>query len=221
VVARAAGGLTLTAAAPTTASRPDGRAPDPDSLPAHLRRRRDRIVAAAVELLEHDEYDAIQMRDVAKAADVALGTIYRYFTSKEHLYAEALLEWSRGFELRPRRGAGPDDDANRLRSLLRAAARAFDRQPQMLRARIAIETSTDPNARARWDEFASSLIATFRGALRDTPDDRADAVVQVTTIVMDTSLRSWALGRQTMAGVLEAVDDAVDLIYSPPPAGTG
>jgi TetR/AcrR family transcriptional regulator, cholesterol catabolism regulator len=207
----------VVATTPDVAARADGRAPDPESLPAHLRQRRDRIVQAAVELLEHDEYDAIQMRDVAKAADVALGTIYRYFTSKEHLYAEALLAWSRGFELRPRRGSGPDDDANRLRSLLRAAARAFDRQPQMLRARIAIETSADPNARACWDEFSTSLVATFRGVLRDTPPRRADAVVQVTTIVMDTSLRSWALGRQSMAGVLQAIDDAVDLIYSPPP----
>lgn len=212
--------MAVPAAQPGT-PRPDGGVPDPASLPAHLRRRRDRIVAAAVELLEQDEYDAIQMRDVAKAADVALGTIYRYFSSKEHLYAEALLEWSRGFELRPRRGNGPDDDANRLRSLLRAAARAFDRQPQMLRARIAIETSADPNARASWDEFSSSLVATFRGALRDTPAELADAVVLVTTIVMDTSLRSWALGRQSMTGVLQAVDDAVDLIYSPPPVVEG
>lgn len=197
------------------AARAEGRAPDPESLPDHLRRRRDRIVAAAVELLEHDEYDAIQMRDVARAADVALATIYRYFTSKEHLYAEALLAWSRGFELRPRRGAGPDDDANRLRSLLRAAARAFDRQPQMLRARIAIETSTDPNARQRWDEFATSLVGTFRAAVRDLPDERADAVVQVTTTVMDASLRSWALGRQSMAGVLQAIDDTLELVFGP------
>ena len=34
------------------------------------------------------------MRDVAQEAGVALATVYRYFTSKEHLYAAALLEWA-------------------------------------------------------------------------------------------------------------------------------
>ena len=38
-------------------------------------------------------YDAVQMRDVAARANVALGTIYRYFSSKDHLLAEAQVEW--------------------------------------------------------------------------------------------------------------------------------
>ena len=71
---------------------------DPDSLPRGQQERRDRIVRAAISLLEHGgEYDAIQMRDVALEAGVALGTVYRYFTSKEHLYAAALLEWAADF----------------------------------------------------------------------------------------------------------------------------
>ena len=32
------------------------------------------------------------MRDVAAAADVALGTVYRYFSSKERLLLEAMAE---------------------------------------------------------------------------------------------------------------------------------
>ena len=74
--------------------------PDPDSLPRGQQERRDRIVRAAITLLEHGEYDAIQMRDVAQEAAVALATVYRYFTSKEHLYAAALLEWAANFPAR-------------------------------------------------------------------------------------------------------------------------
>src|SRR3954470_4765519 len=72
--------------------------PDPDSLPRGQQARRDRIVRAALALLEHGgEYDSIQMRDVAGEAGVALATVYRYFTSKEHLYAAALLDWASNF----------------------------------------------------------------------------------------------------------------------------
>ena len=39
-------------------------------------------------------YDAAQMRAVALRAEVALGTIYRYFASKDHLLAATMVDWS-------------------------------------------------------------------------------------------------------------------------------
>src|ERR1700758_5304768 len=97
--------------------------PAPDSLPPGQQERRDRIVRAAISLLEHSgEYDAIQMRDVATEAGVALATVYRYFTSKEHLYAAALLEWASEYPGagRSTRPAAGSDEA-RLRALMRRA----------------------------------------------------------------------------------------------------
>ena len=35
-------------------------------------------------------YEAVQMRAVAERADVAVGTLYRYFPSKVHLLVSAL-----------------------------------------------------------------------------------------------------------------------------------
>ncbi|MFF9542520.1 TetR family transcriptional regulator [Streptomyces albidoflavus] len=49
--------------------------------------RRERILAAAAALGAEIPYDRVQMQDVARAADVALGTLYRYFPSKTHLFA--------------------------------------------------------------------------------------------------------------------------------------
>src|SRR5215813_7718082 len=87
--------------------------PDPATLPAGQQERRERIVQAAITLLERGEYDAIQMRDVAQEAGVALATIYRYFTSKEHLYAAAILEWASDYPVRGRAAISdaPDDEA--------------------------------------------------------------------------------------------------------------
>ena len=45
-------------------------------------------------------YDAVQMRDVAATAQVALGTIYRYFASKDHLLAATLVEWTKDLQRR-------------------------------------------------------------------------------------------------------------------------
>ena len=55
--------------------------------------RRQRVIDAAMALGLEGGYEAVQMRDVAARADVAMGTVYRYFTSKDHLLAATLVHW--------------------------------------------------------------------------------------------------------------------------------
>ncbi|MQY29291.1 TetR/AcrR family transcriptional regulator [Nocardia aurantia] len=49
--------------------------------------RRERILDAAAALGAGADYDRVQMLDVAKRAGVAIGTLYRYFPSKSHLFS--------------------------------------------------------------------------------------------------------------------------------------
>ena len=57
---------------------------------AAQRDRRKRILDATITLAAQGGFDAVQMRGVAEQADVALGTLYRYFPSKIHLLVSAL-----------------------------------------------------------------------------------------------------------------------------------
>src|SRR3954463_1964533 len=57
---------------------------------AAQRDRRRRILEATLQLASKGGYDAVQMRTVAERAEVALGTLYRYFPSKIHLLVSAL-----------------------------------------------------------------------------------------------------------------------------------
>jgi AcrR family transcriptional regulator len=106
--------------------------------------RRQRVVAAALELGAEGGYDAVQMRDVATRANVALGTIYRYFSSKDHLLAAALVEWARDLErratTRPPRG---DTTAERVVDILGRAVRAMEREPKLSAAVVAALSSND------------------------------------------------------------------------------
>ena len=67
--------------------------PVPRTLTRAQQARRQRVVDAAMSLGLDGGYEAVQMRDVAARADVAMGTVYRYFTSKDHLLAAALVHW--------------------------------------------------------------------------------------------------------------------------------
>jgi AcrR family transcriptional regulator len=75
--------------------------------------RRERVIRAALELGAEGGYDAVQMRDVAARAGVALGTIYRYFSSKDHLLAavsaQVAAEISDDIRSRPPRHAKAAD----------------------------------------------------------------------------------------------------------------
>jgi TetR/AcrR family transcriptional regulator, cholesterol catabolism regulator len=188
--------------------------PSPASLPRGQQERHDRIVHAAIALLEQGgEYDAIQMRDVAREAGVALATVYRYFTSKEHLYAAALLDWATSFAAGTQSRRDHRSDEARLRALMRRAVRAFERYPQMMRAEIVLESSTDPNARALFDQFAALNVGAITSALSSTDPETAAGIVETANSVLATRLRSWALGRITISEVNRSVQRTIDLIF--------
>ena len=55
--------------------------------------RRGRLLDAVMQLVDEVGPENLQMRDVAERSGVALGTAYRYFSSKDHLLAAAMAEW--------------------------------------------------------------------------------------------------------------------------------
>ena len=58
--------------------------PAAPALRADARRNRDAVIASAKKLFADQGLDA-QMPDVAKAAKVGVGTVYRHFPTKDHL----------------------------------------------------------------------------------------------------------------------------------------
>ena len=55
-------------------------------------RQRGDMLAAALELFSERGYHHVSMKAIAKRAEFALGTIYRFFSNKEDLYKAAMLE---------------------------------------------------------------------------------------------------------------------------------
>src|SRR5437763_5036112 len=107
--------------------------------------RRQRVIEAAMALATEGGYDAVQMRDVAAQADVALGTLYRYFPSKDHLLLAALEEWAE--DLRERLAQRPvagATAAERVATVLRRASRALEREPRLSAALVTALSSPDP-----------------------------------------------------------------------------
>jgi AcrR family transcriptional regulator len=179
----------------------------PRSLPAEQRGRRQRILRAAREALEHQEYEQIQVRSVAQAAEVALGTLYRHFSSKEHLYATVLREWA-GSGRQPERRPTADEQ---IRARVHGVIAAYARQPQFFKAHVALQATPDTNAKEELNAFTE----TAKGLL-------ADDVGPAAPLAQDAATMLWALISSRLAhaiyrgGSMDDVhrlaDEMVDLL---------
>src|SRR5882672_12404525 len=94
------------------------------------RDRRRRIIDATIALAAKGGFEAVQMRAVAEKADVALGTLYRYFPSKIHLLVSGLArELERGQERLDRTTIPGDTPYDRVLFILGRVTRAMQRDP--------------------------------------------------------------------------------------------
>ncbi|TKK89289.1 TetR/AcrR family transcriptional regulator [Herbidospora galbida] len=181
----------------------------PESLRKDQRERRARIVRTGLRGLSGGDYDKIKVSDVARDAEVALGTLYRYFSSKEHLFAAVFDEWQDGLRRRlDRHPPAGDTDADRLRSVLHAAIRAFQTQPQFYRLMIVLQTTDDPRAA----EVYAPLDTLFADVMRAAVDGVDETVVSTLRAVADQGLRAWISGRLPIEGVYQGVDDTLGLL---------
>jgi AcrR family transcriptional regulator len=186
-----------------------------DLTPQQLDRRR-RVIDAAFELGADGGYDAVQMRDVAATANVALATIYRYFSSKDHLLAAAMSEWTTRLQGRvaqsPPKGATA---ADQLVDVLQRACRAMERQPKLSAALVRALSASDPGVQQSAGEV-SQLIRSMGGDILADLDEgvRAD-ILAVLGHVWYSSLVGWANGRREFDFVVTELERAARVLVEP------
>lgn len=176
--------------------------------------RRDRVLRAALELGAEGGYDAVQMRDVANSAGVALGTIYRYFGSKDHLLSAALVEWVNDLErrvsARPPKG---DTTADRVVSTLRRATRAMEREPRLSEAVVTAISSPDPGAAQCQADCAAAMTRILGYAIGDDVDPAFKTQVTRTLgHVWFSALIGWVNGWSGITEVGDEVEVATHLV---------
>ena len=180
--------------------------------------RRQRILDAATALATRGGYEAVQMRDVAERADVALGTLYRYFPSKVHLLVTLMHEQTRQLTHRlDRRPAQGDTAADRVVEVLSRATRALQRDPQLADAMIRALMFADASAAAEVNAVNSimtdAIIISIRGSNGHGPTvEEAAAVARVLEQVWWANLLAWLSGRSSTRQMTDDLEVAARLL---------
>ncbi|KUH37191.1 MULTISPECIES: TetR family transcriptional regulator [Streptomyces] len=186
----------------------------PPHLTARQEARRRRILQASARLAGRGGFDAVQMREVAEAAEVALGTLYRYFPSKVHLLVATMQDQLDGLHstLRRRPPAG-DTAAERVAETLMRAFRSLQREPQLADAMVRALIFADRGVSAEVEAVSrqtTAIILDAMGQERPTPEQLA--AVRVIEHTWHSALITWLSGRASIAQVRTDIETACRLI---------
>ena len=195
----------------SSAAEPDYTA---DSGSAAQRDRRKRILDATLALASEGGYEAVQMRAVADQADVALGTLYRYFPSKIHLLVSGLAqEFEQAREKLGRRPIPGETPYDRMLYVLGRLTRSMQREPMLTEAMTRAFMFADPGAAAEVNAVGRLTEQMLTMAMHDgEPSDDDKAIARVIGDVWLSNLVAWVTRRASADDVSNHLELAARLL---------
>lgn len=181
--------------------------------------RADRIIQVAMELAEADGYDAVRLRDLAAKADVALGTVYRRFGSKEDILAAALERLACQFHdaivAAPIPGESP---TIRIGLFFELATRTLSERPKLASALLRTVASGVPELAARVlnyrDRITDILVIVYRGEVRaEAASERERQMAHLLQNLWFAELVGWTGGIETAEDVIRRTQEGTALVF--------
>jgi AcrR family transcriptional regulator len=184
--------------------------------PASQLARRERILDAAVELATEGGYDAVQMREVADRADVALGTLYRYFPSKVHLLVSAMgrtfSELQESVQTSDPATSTPEE---RVYRVVAAVTRYLAKNRRLSGAMIRALMIADVDAGREVDAVGAQMVGFIAAASHDpgsTPTEQDVLIAHIVGKVWLSDVLTLLTRRMTVSQVLEDLEATIALV---------
>lgn len=182
--------------------------------------RRRRMMQSALELAAEGGFDAVQMRDVAARADVALGTLYRYFPSKEALLVSVLNEdveqLATALAARPPKGDSP---AERVSKVLSTAIKLHPER-DVIAALVKALASGRPEVSDLVREVNETMTSIIVRAMHEgEPAEAERRAARILQQVWIASLLGWIGGVHDRAQILADVEAATEALLGPETGG--
>ena len=173
-----------------------------------------RIIDTAIELAERDGYAAVRLREVAARAEVALGTVYKRFASKEEILVAAMAQEAERLLARFAEVPPGETAEARVVAFYQGATDAFLRRPKLARA-ILRAMGAGEGMTARVASIHALTTALLMGAItgeqaqtRNWDSERDKDARELASIFMQVwfaALVGWSSGLHDADGVVEQI----------------
>ncbi len=186
------------------------------SLSATKAATRRRLLDAAHDLAADGGYDAVTMRAVAQRAGVSAPTAYQYFSSRDHVLVDVLIDLASGttavITARPSRRREP---VERTVATLRRVVQRMEDEPQLFVALVRAYVSGVPEVRHASAAMQSSMRMWIDSALGSTEVPERDGVIAILEAVLLTGLVTLVLGNRSPADIGDDLERAARLLLTP------
>ena len=175
------------------------------------RERRKRILDATMAIASKGGYEAVQMRAVADRADVAVGTLYRYFPSKVR---QRLVQQINYLDAEAARSSRTGDTPyHRLSVMVSKLNRAMQRNPLLTEAMTRAYVFADASAAGEVDHVEKIIDNMFARAMSEgEPTEDQYHIARVISDVWLSNLLAWLTRRASATDVSKRLDLAVRLL---------
>lgn len=164
-------------------------------------RQRQEMLAAALTLFSQKGYHNVSMNEIAEKSEFAMGTLYKFFPSKEELYKSLLTEMTSAFHAATMRAfAEGVDEIDKLRRYVAAKGAVFKEHLPMVRLFVAetpaacfsVKEGFDADFRKKYEDVQQAMTAVFaRGIKRKV--FRAIATPDQLALALDSICRAFLL----------------------------
>jgi AcrR family transcriptional regulator len=186
------------------------------SMTTNQRARRDRLTRAVIEIVSETGPENLQMREVAERSGVALGTTYRYFTSKEHLLAEAWKDWQDRLTEKVMtdvgRGGQQQSTCDRVLEFVLREMRAFQHNPNFARLAVQLEACPDPYVSETLVQIGEENQRVMDALMAGLDEEILRPARIAISSTLGAGLVAWTTGRVTIVEALRNLEEVVRLV---------
>jgi AcrR family transcriptional regulator len=172
---------------------------------------RDKILSAARDMASRQPFEKIQMQGIAVRAGVSRATLYRYYTTKQQVYADVTVRWGLGFYDRLAQSRRqPKDARRRVHWVLKAIIDEAESERHLIRAFLICVSQGNISADHELSEI-SQLMPLLLSLALEVPvykvPVRAVRLLQHVMLSGLMSLQRQALDKPTVMADLRFVAD--------------
>jgi AcrR family transcriptional regulator len=167
----------------------------------------------AAQLATEGGYEAVTMSAVADRIGVARATIYRYFSSKDHLLAEIMEEWTARIDADLRRNPPPGKTlAARIGAAFERIIETAARNAGLTSAMLLAATSSHPAATDAFPSWSAPVAVYLKTLVGQHKVDDLDEIITVLSYVLFSALIATALRGRDPAEAAQVLRTTVRLL---------